>query len=192
MKNCIIYLLIIASLLFAFYSEEYFFRGFAILFGGGLFILGYWLESVIGEDVFVSFVSLGCLIPLVFMLTLGVGLHFIQKEKGKGIVVKSRFYTHDLEYGDSMVTRELRSGYSQFNGIVSVEDKETYYSLYNGNMCSIFSPFRKVMKIGSDYSLKQKDFGYGTLDYIKCGKDSFDLHGTQITDSYEASCLNYN
>ena len=41
------------------------------------------------------------------------------------------------------------------------------------------------MEVDSAFLVKEKDFGHGRLEFIKCGKDSFDLHGTKITDGYK-------
>lgn len=138
MDKYMLFILIIAFVSFAFYGEEYYTRGFAILFGGGLLILGYCLKSVIDEGWHAFLVGTGCLISFIFLPALGVRLHFHQIVDG--VVVKSAFYTHVLETGHRLEKRELRDSYTQLNGIVQV-DRSTFYFLYHGNTCSIYSPY---------------------------------------------------
>ena len=187
MKKIMLFLLTISFVSIAIYGEEYITRGFAILFGVGLIFLGFLLESVyyqIGlDDVWHElFLGMGCLLALFFFFTIGLTIHFIQTEDG--VFVKSAFYTHVLESGQSVEKSELRSNYTQYHRSYDV-DVNTYYFLYHGNTCSIYSMYRKIMEVDSAFMLEEKDFGHGELEFIKCGKDSFDLQGTKITDGYK-------
>ena len=187
MKKIMLILLAIAIVAIAVYGEEYITRGFAILFGGGLILLGFLLESVYCQIDLDNmwhklFISIGCLLYFSSFFTLGLTIHFIETKDGS-IVAKSAFYTHVLDSGQSFEKRELRSNYTQYQMNFDVYTS-TYYFLYHGNTCSIYSMYSKIMEVDSGFSLEKKDFGHGELDFIKCGKDSFDLRGAQITDDY--------
>lgn len=183
-KIIILFLFTIAFVSIAIYGEEYITRGFGIVFGGCLIFLGFLLESIDLDDVWHKlFLGMGCLLSLVFFLTIGLTIHFIQTEDG--IVVKSAFYTHDLGSGQRVETRSLRSNYKQYYSDFDV-DVKTIYFLYHGNSCSIYDEYMKIIEVpDSTFSVEVKDFGYGALHYIKCGENSYDLRGSQITDGYK-------
>lgn len=188
MKKIILILLTFAIVSIAIYGEEYITRGFVLCLAIVLFCIGRIVKSLSSHFYWEAtwhryFYVMGVISFYSICLTVGTSMHLVHTKDG--IHIKSAFYTHDIESGQRVETRRLRSNYKQYYSKFYV-DVIKFYFLYHGKSCSIYNEYGKIIEIpDSTFSVEFKDFGHGELDYIKCGEDSFDLRGTQISDGYK-------
>ena len=170
--------MIITILLFVFciYVEDYVQRGMGIFLGMALFGIG-----LIFDRLEHFFGVMGGIFYFLFLMGSAIEVH-IEKTQD-GILVKSPFYTHVLEHGDSMDTKQLKCYYTRFYNTYEVKN-DKFYFIYNGDTCTIFNKIGRVLKIPMSYTIRQKDFGSGILDYIVVNGKSYDLRGTEIKNGY--------
>lgn len=189
MKKIILILLTFAIVSVAIYGEDYITRGFVLAIALVLFFLSWIIESLASLFNWDNtwhryFFVMGFISFFSVFFTAGITLHIVHTDDGS-IHIKSAYYTHDLGSGQRVETRSLKSNYKQYYSNFDV-NVQTFYFLYHGNSCSIYDEYMKIIEIpDSTFSVEVKDFGHGELNYIKCGKDSFDMRGTQISDGYK-------
>lgn len=175
--------MIITILLFVFciYVEDYIQRGMGIFVGMAITCVGLLIgDSTDWREKLRDYLGLvGCALCFFFFIGIAMEIHIKTTD---GIVVRSPFYTHVLERGNRMWTKQLRSYYTQYYSKFEVK-KEAFYFIYNGDSCSIFNKYGMILKIPkTSYKIEQKDFGNGELDYIVLSGKTYDLRGTEIKE----------
>lgn len=178
--------LIIAILIFAFciYVEDYVQRAAGMFIGMTIACVGLVIgDSSDRREELRDYLGLvGCALYFFFFACIAMEIH-IEETDDDGIVVRSPFYTHVLEHGDRMETKQLKSYYTKYYCEFKVKD-ETYYFVYKGDSCSFYNKYGKVLAIPTSYTIKQKDFGKGKLHYIVFNGKAYDLRGTEIKKGY--------
>lgn len=101
----------IAAIGIGIYLEEYVSRGIGMFWGMTLVGIGLIFENIYDQlEHFFSIV--GCLVSFFFFFGIANEIHI--EETPDGVEIKSAYYTHVLETGERVQTKELRSNYSQY------------------------------------------------------------------------------
>lgn len=178
--------LIVAILLFAFciYVEDYVQRGMGMFVGMAITCVGLLIgDSTDWREKLRDYLGLvGC--ALCFFFFIGIAMEIHIKETPDGIVVRSPFYTHVLERGNRMETKQLKSSYTQYYSKYEVKN-DTFYFLYYADSCSIYNKYGKVLTIPDSFTIGQKDYGYGKLHYVVVNGKAYDMRGTEIAYGYK-------
>lgn len=173
--------MIITILLFVFciYVEDYIQRGMGIFVGMAITCVGLLIgDSTDWREKLRDYLGLvGCALSFFFFIGIAMEIHI--KE-----VVRSPFYTHVLECGNRMETKQLKSSYTQYYSKYEVKN-DTFYFLYYADSCSIYNKYGKVLTIPDSFTIGQKDYGYGKLHYVVVNGKDYDMRGTEIAYGYK-------
>ena len=170
----------IAAIGIGIYFEEYVSRGFGMFWGMTLVGIGLIFENRYDQlEHFFSIV--GCLLSFVFFFGIALEIHI--EEVPDGIAIKSPYYTHTLETGERIDTMQLQSYYNQYYSRYEVKT-ETFYFLYDGLHCSVYNHYGKVLELDTSFSIGEKDYGHGKINYIRVGNQAFDMRGTKIDEDF--------
>lgn len=186
-------ILSVAVLILCIYVEDYFIRGFPVILGGCLCLVGMVLEEIPERNNWAKKYSfctiLGVIIYLTSFFTLGFNIHFVETNDGN-IIVKSPFYTHQIDEGLRFDTDTMRTYYKQYHSKIEVA-KEKRYFLYKDSICSVYSMSEKILDVPIEFQIKSRDLGKGVIDYIDCGTKQYDLRGILITPDYQPLVVDY-
>ena len=178
--------MIITILLFVFciYVEDYVQRGMGMFVGMAITCVGLLIGDSTDwrEKLRDNLGLVGC--ALCFFFFIGIAMEIHIKETPDGIIVRSPFYTHVLEHGNRMETKQLKSYYTQYYSKYEVKN-EFFYFLYNRDSCSIFNKYGKVLTISNNFTLLQNDYGHGKLHHLVVNGKTYDMRGTLITYGYK-------
>lgn len=184
MKTIIKVVVVIALLSLCVYIEDYVQRCAAMFVGAGIAVVGLAVgDKTDLQESWRDFIAtLGVLLYFGFFLGIAMEIHV--EETPDGVEIKSAYYTHVLETGERVQTKELRSNYSQYYSRWDV-DTQVFYFLYNGTHCSVYNRYGKVLDLHIPFSIEAKDFGHGEINYIRIGGgQAFDMRGTEINEDY--------
>lgn len=179
-KKCFKWFIFILLLGFCVYTEEYIHRGVGMFVGMGVALLGLlindWLQNEgLGDYVMLS----GCALFFIFFFFIANGVHIENNQDG--VAIYSPFYTHVLDRGERVETKDLNWCYNT----KKEAKKDRFIFLYKGDSCTVFTRHEKVMTIAAHYSIYKGYGKYGNLHFISFDDKVIDLNGTEITRGYE-------
>lgn len=171
---------VIAAFGLAILAEDFGFRGFGVIFGMTLLGIGLIFEHICNQSESI-FSVVGCI--LFFVSFFGIAMEIHIEEAPDGIKIKSPYYTHTLETGERIDTMQLQSYYTLYYSRYEVKT-ETFYFLFDGLHCSVYNHYGKVLEFDTSFSIGEKDFGHGKINYVRVGDQAFDMRGTEIKEDY--------
>ena len=176
-KKCFKWFIFILLLGFCLYAEEYIHRGVGMFVGMGVTLIGFlindWLQNEgIGEYLMFS----GCALFFIFFFFIANGVHIENNQDG--VAIYSAFYTHELDRGECVETKDLNWCYNT----KKEAKKDRFIFLYKGDSCTVFTRHEKVKTIPANYSISE---GFGNLHFISFDGKNIDLRGTEVTRGYE-------
>ena len=188
MKTIIKVVVVIALLSLCVYIEDYVQRCAAMFVGAGIAVVGLAVgDKTDLQESWRDFIAtLGVLLYFGFFLGIAMEIHV--EETPDGVEIKSAYYTHVLETGERIDTMQLQSYYNQYYSRYEVKT-ETFYFLYDGLHCSVYNHYGKVLEFDASFSIGEKDYGHGKINYIRVGNQAFDMRGTEINEDYSPYVL---
>lgn len=180
-------ILAIAAFALAIYLEDYCFRGSGMFLGMALAVISLIVESI-SDRTGHFFSAIGCVLYLFFFVAIAMEIHI--DETDDGVDIRSPFYTHVLEHGESVEQKKLQSHYTQYYSRINVKS-ETFYILHCSNgTCSIYNSYAKVISLPDSFIILEHDLGHGNLNYIQVGDGSaYDMRGMEIKDGYRPKII---
>ncbi len=176
-KKCFKGLIFILLLGFCIYTEEYIQRGMGMVVGMNVILIGFlindWLQNEgLGECLTYS----GCAFFFIFFF-IANGVHIENNQDG--VAIYSAFYTHELDRGERVETKDLNWCYTTRK---KEARKDRFIFLYKGDSCTVFTRHEKVMTIPANYEISE---AFGNLQFISFDGKFFDLKGTEVARGYE-------
>ena len=176
-KKCFKWFIFILLLGFCVYTEEYIHGVVGMFVGMGVTLIGLlindWLQN---EGIAEYLMFSGCALFFIFFFFIANGVHIENNQDG--VAIYSPFYTHVLDRGERVETKDLNWCYNT----KKEAKKKRFIFLYKGDSCTVFTRHEKVMTIPANYSISN---GCGNLHFISFDGKFFDLKGTEVTRGYK-------
>ena len=168
-------------------SDDYIARGMSVAVCVATVILGYIIGDCTErrESYGVFLFSIGYGLGLIFfLLSLLVEVHIDDNQDN--VKIRSRFGTHTIAEGSKLEVKHINYAYSTEYGFTQDIESDDFLFVYtNRGTCVICSKYARMMEIGVPFSLIEKDYGDGKLQFIAdTDGHIFDFHGGRVDEKY--------